>query len=180
MSHLYVIRPEICSVTGWNPPAGTADTATTGSLVKHLLQSPPKAACIRFPVCVCRTAVAYVVPATVGHNFFLTPDGSLANVKIGGIAFYGLGAMAWLGFGFIGCASGTFKDKPRMQTNAMLRLFLIELLLLAVSAGTVFSSVASRPRLDIVSPARQRSHRTHRSRFHRPASKLKTQQKTCR
>ncbi len=100
-------------------------------------------------------AVAYVVPATVLVMLFPTPDGSLANVKIGGIAFYGLGAMAWLGFGFIGFLRiGTFKDKPRMQTNAMLRLFLIELPLLAVSAGTVFL-ISREPSLslDIVSPA---------------------------
>lgn len=99
-------------------------------------------------------AIAYILPALFLVAIFPTPDASLANVKIAGIVFYGLGAMVWLCIGFIAFLRiANFKDKPRMQTNAMLRLFLIELPLIVISAGTVFL-ISQEPalRLDIVSP----------------------------
>lgn len=99
-------------------------------------------------------AILYILPAFMLMLLFPRMDGTMQNIRMGGMAAYGLGAAFWLLFGLFGFMRiTTYKDHPRTQIRALIRLLAYTIPLVIISGTTLY--MISRPAqipLDIVSP----------------------------
>lgn len=99
-------------------------------------------------------AFLYVIPAFVLFSLFPRADGNFAQWKVNGTVFYLLGAGLWsIGGMLIALRIITVKSKLRLKLGALLRVLVVVIPLVLVSAG-VLLQMKKEPTLflDIVSP----------------------------
>lgn len=99
-------------------------------------------------------AVLYTLPMFVLITLFPTRDGSLAELRSIATLMYGVGTLAWLGFGMLGFLRiSSLKDRPKAQLRGLFRLLILVVPMAAVGCVVVVL-INREPRLnlDILSP----------------------------
>ncbi len=96
----------------------------------------------------------YALPALALISIFPRPDGSMSDVKAAAMGAYALGFFVWLAIGFLGVVRiGSFKDKPKMQRMAFMRLAILEVPMMLVSIAVILMiNRAPSLSLDMIEP----------------------------